>query len=198
MNTRLGACLALLNKLNFFWKKSNCPPRFKLNVFDAVIRSKLVYSLESVNLTPALVSKLNAVQYRGLRKILGIEHTYINRSNTNVRIIQQANQILNPHNKPNRSIRLFGDYVHTRQEALLKHTVRASGLDPLREAMLRYNSPTPLQPATRRVGRPKTLWAHAVYERIWTKSGLGDANGFVANTDSCIRQLGEAISIRSI
>ena len=54
METRLGACFAMLNKLNFFWS----PIRFKLNVFDAVIRSKLLHSLKTVHLTPSLISKL--------------------------------------------------------------------------------------------------------------------------------------------
>ena len=53
---RIGTCFATLNRLNFFWKKLNCPPKFKLNVFDAVIRSKLVYGPESVNLTPVLIN----------------------------------------------------------------------------------------------------------------------------------------------
>ena len=91
VNTRLGSCFATLNKLNFFWRKSNCPTKFKLTVFDTVIRSKLVYSLESVNLTPALITKLNAVQFKGLRKILGFDPTFVNRSNTNTKILQTAN-----------------------------------------------------------------------------------------------------------
>ena len=37
-----------LQKLQSFWKNPNCPNKFKLQVFDAVIRSKLVYGLQIV------------------------------------------------------------------------------------------------------------------------------------------------------
>ena len=129
VKARLGACFAVLNKLHHFWKHSNCPSRFKLNVFHAVIRSKLVYSLEAVQLTPALLGKLNALQFKGLRKILNIEHTYINRANTNVSILQTASSHKNPSGKPNKNIRPFSEYVQDKQESLLKHTVRIDRQD---------------------------------------------------------------------
>ena len=56
--------------MNFFWGKANCPPRFELQVFDAVIRSKIVYGLDTVQIPPSLLSRLNSFQLKGLRKIL--------------------------------------------------------------------------------------------------------------------------------
>ena len=38
--------MATLIRMKLSWGKSNCPPRFKLQVFDAVIRSKLVDGLD--------------------------------------------------------------------------------------------------------------------------------------------------------
>ena len=42
-------------KLSFviFWENNNCPKKFKLQTFDAVIRSKLVYSLDSIMIPKA-------------------------------------------------------------------------------------------------------------------------------------------------
>ena len=137
--------------------------------------SKLVYGLEAVNLTPSLVTKLNAIQFKGLRKILGMDHTFINRSNTNTKLLQTANSFKNPNQIPNKDIHPFGEYIQIKQEALLKHTVRAPNDDPLRESMLRCNSPLPLEPIIRRVGRPKVAWAQSVYERIWARNGFGIA-----------------------
>ena len=68
----------------------------------------------------------------------------------------------------------------------MKHVVRAPNDDPLREALLRYNSPLPLEPVLRRVGRPRTSWAENVYERIWIKSGFGSPTEFKANKGTAI------------
>jgi hypothetical protein len=42
---RIGQCMGVLNKLNTFWRHSNCTAKFKLLVQDAVVRSKLLYGL---------------------------------------------------------------------------------------------------------------------------------------------------------
>ena len=198
VNLRLGACFALLNKLDFFWRKSNCSTKFKLNVFDAVIRSKLVYGLEAVQLTPSLMKKLDAIQFKGLRKILNIKHSFLNRANTNVSILQRANQHKNPNCLPNKNIRTFSQYVNEKQEALLKHTVRTLSNDPMREAMLVHNSPLPRVTDKRRVGRPKNLWAHECYKRVWMKSGMGSELQFDSNRDACIHQVAASLHARSV
>ena len=64
---KFGACFATLKRLELFWNNNNCPKKFRLQVFDAVVRSKLVYGLESVMLTNSLRTKLNVLQLKGLR-----------------------------------------------------------------------------------------------------------------------------------
>ena len=145
-----------------------------------------------------LEKKNDSIQFKGVRKIISLEHTFINRSNTNVSILRKANDIKNPTNIVNKNIRPFSQYVQSSQEALLKHTVRASNDDPLREVMLVPSSPQPSITKNRSIGRPKTLWAHDVYKRIWTKNGFGSAFAFEANLVSNIETIGAAISMRSI
>ena len=198
VHTRVGACCAILNRMHFFWKKSNCPIKFKLDVFDAVIRSKLVYSLEAVRLTPALLTKLKSVQMRGLRKILNLDHTFVNRRNTNAYVLQKANVFKNPQNRPNKNIRTFEEYVNEKQEVLLKHVVRESPSSPLREAMLKYKSPLPVEPHIRRVGRPKVSWVHNVYERIWKKSKQGSLQTCRQDKNAAIRLMEPLIQNKSI
>ena len=198
VNTRLGACFSLLNKLDYFWRKSNCTVKFKLDVFDAVVRSKLVYSLETVQLPPSLLKKLNSIQFKGLRKILNIEHTYVNRANTNESILQRANQYKNPRHLPGKNILPFSAYVHKKQEQLLKHVVRSPNEDPLRQAMLQESTPYPVVTEKRRVGRPKQLWTHEVYKRIWNASGLGSQNAFEVDSRACIARMADNIYNRSL
>ena len=61
--------MAMLSKLCYFCKKSDCPIAYKLGVSDAVIRAKLVHSLETLQLSSALLKKIDAVHFRGSRKI---------------------------------------------------------------------------------------------------------------------------------
>ena len=63
-------------RLDLLWKDRSTHPKWKLLVYDAVIRSKLLYSLETIHLTDSLRKKLDAFHLRGLRKILRIPTTY--------------------------------------------------------------------------------------------------------------------------
>ena len=58
-----------LKALQILWKNPNCPNKFKLQIQDAVIRSKLAYGLDSPQLTSGEMSRLNAFQLKGLRKL---------------------------------------------------------------------------------------------------------------------------------
>ena len=59
-----------------FWKHTNCSLEFKLIAYDAVIRAKLMYGLESLQLNKDLREDLNVFQRKGLRQILKIPTTY--------------------------------------------------------------------------------------------------------------------------
>eukprot|EP00972_Heterocapsa_arctica_P080433 11853521-Heterocapsa_arctica.AAC.1 len=63
-----------LEKLNTFWTKSPSSTKWTLRVYDAVIVSKLLHGLEALSLTESDRKKVDAFQFRGLRKILGIKH----------------------------------------------------------------------------------------------------------------------------
>ena len=63
-------------KLDTFWKTSVCSTRWKLQVYDAIIRNKLLYGLETIHLTQTQQKKVNAFQLRGLRKNPGSQHNF--------------------------------------------------------------------------------------------------------------------------
>ena len=67
---RIQMAMGTLKKLDEFWHHSDCSKRLKMIVFVTVIRSKLLYGLESVQIQDHLLSQLNTVQLKGLRKIL--------------------------------------------------------------------------------------------------------------------------------
>ena len=70
LSGRIAECMATLKRLDLFWGQSTCTKQFKLQVFNAVIRSKLVYGLESIQLNETALTKMNVFQLKGLRQIM--------------------------------------------------------------------------------------------------------------------------------
>ena len=73
---RIGKCNAVLQRMHIFWLHSSCTKAFKLRVYNSVIRSKLMYGLESAQLNPAELKQLDVIHLKGLRKILGLQTTW--------------------------------------------------------------------------------------------------------------------------
>ena len=107
-------------KLSEFWKHGNCSTRDKINIFHAIIRAKLLYGLESAQLTTSLMQKLNTIQLKGLRQILKLDTTYINRENTNTKVISTAHT----HMKRGSELLLFSEYYVKQRMKLLGHLFR--------------------------------------------------------------------------
>lgn len=82
LESRLGKALATTRKLHDFFKRSGCNKSWKLQVYNAVIVTRLTYGLDSVELTDSLKKRLNAFQLRGIRIILGIQHAFWSRTST--------------------------------------------------------------------------------------------------------------------
>lgn len=178
---KISSCYAVLQRLQLFWNNRQCPAKFRLQVHDAVIRSKLVYGLESTMLTPTLLNKLDVLQLKGIRKILNIKTTFVERANTNERVFQQANQIKNPRGDPDKNMASFSTYVRKRKHALLAHTIRAGNADPLRESTLQPDSAVPVAVRKRRVGRPRDHWVWTGLEDLYVLNNLGTKEQFRAN-----------------
>jgi len=123
---RLGDCIATCNRLKVFWTKANTSVKWKIQVFNAIIRSKLLYGLECIQLTDAEISKLNAFQNKSLRRILGKPPTFIDRSETNQKMYDEIQQhgCIFEH---------FGDVWKHNKFKLLGHILRSSPSDPLNQ-----------------------------------------------------------------
>ena len=66
-------------KLNAYSKASEASKKWQLLIFDAVIKGKLLYGMETVQMTEAMMKRVDAFQMKGPRKILGKKHTYWDR-----------------------------------------------------------------------------------------------------------------------
>ena len=125
--------------------------------YDAVIRSKLLYSLETIHLTQSLRKKLDAFHLRGLRRILKLPTTYIDKRNTNARVYELASQAAFP-NQPTKKVKPFSQELDGRRARLAGHILRAPNSDLLRQVSCQPDSAEPINIGRRRVGHPRQQW----------------------------------------
>ena len=124
------------------------------------IHSKLLYGLETIHLTGAMLKKIDAFQMRCLRRILKIPTTFIDRRYSNTVVLQRCTAILFTNQGDQRQFELFSQsYLH-RKSKLLGHVLRAGPSDPMRQISFQPNSAVRPLYGKKRVGRPKQNWLH--------------------------------------
>ena len=72
---RIQMATVTWRKLETIWKTSKISTPLKLRLWDALIRSRLVYGIDSARLTDDLRKKLTAFQMKGIRQILKLKTT---------------------------------------------------------------------------------------------------------------------------
>ena len=143
INKEVNIALEISNKLHEvrktwfklfpYWKATGASQKWQIIVYDAVIRSKLLYGLETVQLTDAMYKKINAFQIRGLRKILKMGTTFINRANSNKAVYDKATRVAYPREGDQRVVLPFSEYHKKKKAKLLGHILRTDEDDPLRQ-----------------------------------------------------------------
>ena len=99
LNERLKQAAGVWRKFDIVWKIGKCSKKTKIRFFNAVVQSKLVYGLDTIAITRAQKTKIDAFQARGIRRILQMKATYIERKNTNTKVLQIGYAVLNSRNK---------------------------------------------------------------------------------------------------
>ena len=149
----------------------------KLLVFNAVITSKVLYGLETLEPTEAAGRLLDTFQLKGLRKILKLHTTFVQHNNSNDMCIE-ANETLNaPSEGPGRQIKPLTKILEDRKLKLLGHVLR-------RDRQHRYtklHSPQDLRshgkPNTEdeAAGRPRQFWTTNNMSKAWEVVKTHDA-----------------------
>ena len=125
-----------------------------------------------------------AFHLRGLRQILKIKTTFVDRSQTNKVVLAKANRELRRRpkgkekgNKPNKLV-LMGESLRKNAETTLGHFIREPEEEPTRQATFKGKSLKPNLPKSRRVGRPRNKWTIDTMARIWNKLRKRDGKPF--------------------
>ena len=165
-----------LFRMQDYWKAAEASPKWKVLIFEAVLKSKLLYGLETTQLTNKCIKRIDAFQIRGLRKILNMKHTYWDRTATNKRILKEATRVTFKQGTPeqvqrnqNREVKPFSVTWQARRQKLMGHLIRTSDDDPLRQVALQPSRADPIDVGKRRSGHPRKRWVSDVYNSLWKK-----------------------------
>ena len=120
IQNRIRMVMQAVRSLEGLWKHTSCSVKWKVNVYNAVVVSKLLYGLETVQMPPSVMKDLDVFQMRGFRKILGIQPTYMDRSNSNEEVFRKLRE---DHNLPH--ILPLTVLLQKRRVTLLGHIIRA-------------------------------------------------------------------------
>ena len=127
------------------------------------IFSKVLFGLESAELTPGAMRALDVFHLKCLRKCLKLKTTYIEGANTNQEVFRQASG----HLKPGEVIKPLSAIYLERKQKLFCKVAAAEDKDPIRSITFKKQTMQPLDLLNKRVGRPKHKWAQVETRRLW-------------------------------
>ena len=159
-----------------FWKHSNVNTRNKIHVYNAIIQAILLYGLETAQLNPSNLQRLNAFQLKGLRQILKVSTTFVDRTHTNSYVLNKAKRALT---KPGGKIEIVPTVSDTYRTRRRNYMAKLLLGDPSTPEFTTTFIATPWIADNKRVGRPKNHWALHACQDLWVYTrnnrSLGDA-----------------------
>ena len=111
------------------------------------------------------LGKLNSFQMRGIRKILRMKSTFIERANTNVRVLEEANRHIQV-GRLQKQIKMFSEtYAEGRRKSCAR-ILQKRVSDPIRYAALEPSAQIWDFP-TKRIRRPRDKWIAFGLSELW-------------------------------
>ena len=165
VNNRIKNTMITMKSLDLFWRHSNCGTAIKVYVADAVIRSKLLYGLESAELIPSVLKRLETIQLKVLRKILRMDTTYINRENTNEKVFGTANQNIEEEGRKKKVVPFIEAHRRFKLKRMSK-TIKHKN-STLYNISFQGDRLKKWIHKGRRPGRPRSSWTEETIKEIW-------------------------------
>ena len=155
------------------WSHSALTWKQKLRTYVSLVESKLLYAMATLVLTVAQRRKLNGFQNRCLRKIVGVQPSYVSRI-SNAIVLAKASHTL------------ASDLLRKKQLQLFGKVLRVDSQHPLKRACFIPNTWIPVTDQyVRRVGRPSKEWVRELIQEAVSLFGhMSSAN--VAAQDKTI------------
>ena len=158
-------CMITLNKLHIFFYNSDNTVTRKMLMFNAVIRAKLMYGLETVVMNPRVRTMLDTFQLKCLRKILKIPTTYIDRQFSNFHVREQINKhLIAAKKKPLETLTAY--HRRSRIQYLAK-LIQTGEAEPGTSVTLNPHTLEEIEHGKKRVGRPRLNWYQETLQDLW-------------------------------
>ena len=161
-------CMATLSKLHMFFYNSDNIPSRKVQIFNMVIRSKLMYGLETIVMNEPVEKSLNIFQITCIRKILKLPTTYIHKEFSNIVVRDQINkQLAEAKAKPMEPLSMF----HRKSRITYLCKLIYAGTDEPGTAVT-FDPITylPLDHGKKRVGQPRKNWYNVTLNDLWVEA----------------------------
>ena len=157
-----------LRTLSPLWSDTQITTAWKLTAFNAIIRTRIFYTLETLELTPSQQGQLDTLYYRGLRRILKKPSTFIDRTWTHERLLRTANHTTRALRRDRPKHIPFTKYYQLRRRQLLGHLLREDPHNLCRFTILSLENVDRLDNRRKkRVGRPRNTWLQDCLKEAW-------------------------------
>lgn len=113
----------------YFWR-GNDMVAHKLRVYDAVIRSKLMYGLESIAMNKNVFNRMDAFQMRIFRKVLNELTTFVDREKDNAYIMRTVNEKVSGELGRDFEIKRMSQWHKERRKLLLAKLIAKKEVGP--------------------------------------------------------------------
>ena len=150
-----------------YWEATNAKVKWQLLIFDAVVRSKLLYGLETIQLTGAMLKKIDAFQIRCLRRILRIPSTFIDRRSPNRVVFQRCTEILHQNQGEQRELEFFSRSYHRKKSKLLGHVLRSRDEDLMRHISFQLSNAIRVHYGKKRIVRTRQNWPYYDQQHVF-------------------------------
>jgi hypothetical protein len=121
IKTRIGKAYGALQKHNTVWKRRSLSLKVKIQMYQAIVLSTLLYGSETWNLTQQQEAQLDAFGHKALRRIMGVEwDDYL----SNEEIRRKTNQPKISQLVRKKRQQWFGHVVRMEDKRLAKRTFR--------------------------------------------------------------------------
>ena len=169
LKTRMAQTMAIWKKLQLYFIHADDTYNFRIQVYNAIVRSKLLYGLETVEVNSSIRNKIDIFHRRGSRQIFQIPTTHIDRTKTNRFVMDFANAQLraeNPTSKPIVPLTQIHDDMKIR---MLYRILRMSQDNPHVTITFEDGTLHPIDIGKRRSGRPRIKWLDNVMDLAWRR-----------------------------
>ena len=164
VQNRIADARSTCNRLKLFWNKAQNTIQWKIRVFESILKSKILYGLECIQLTASDVSKINSFQMKGIRRILKIPPPHIDRTYTNQKVLDILRTTYQ------KDTEKFSTTWKKRKVKLLGHILRTNHNDPMRQVIFEpYTFAT--RHEYRRPGKPRASWLQETFKDAFSAIG---------------------------